>query len=420
LAIGLVLLFLAALPVDAELATIGGEIRLDEAIDTALAKDPRLQVSEAEVEMARGALVAAATYPHNPEIEVFGASRRETGEYEADFGIGVAQEIELPRKRRVRGAVADARLQTAQSRLGRERLVVASETHMMFVDALEARELLRVARADAGLTGRLHDVARRRLQRGAATQLELNLAEAEFGRAEGRVEQAAGAFDAARVALARAMGVSPLTPPIPAGSLHIDLPPPPGLATLGEKALSGRKDLRALREVEVESAARAELADLSVWPNLTFGVFAEREAERETIIGGRFSIPVPVFHRSQGEILEARAAIVRAAADRRAAELVAEQELSTAFVTYQSAQRRAERLRRRVFGNLKSNVALLEKAFAAGKTTWSDVLIIGRSLVDAERELVTAQAEARRNWVTLQLAAGLVPLPAASAEEEIR
>jgi cobalt-zinc-cadmium efflux system outer membrane protein len=131
-------------------------------------------------------------------------------------------------------------------------------------------------------------------------------------------------------------------------------------------------------------------------------------------------VPVPVFHRNQGEIAEARAGVARASAERQEAELAAEQEISTAFATYQAARRQAESLRRRVFGTLKNNVALLEKAFAAGKTTWSDVLIIGRSLVDAERELIAAQAEARRNWVALQLAAGRTPVPTMIVEEEVR
>jgi cobalt-zinc-cadmium efflux system outer membrane protein len=409
-----------ALPVGAQLPNASAEIHFEAAIETAFENDPRLQASEAEVEMARGAVIGAHTYPYNPEVELNGAARRETGEYEADFGIGVSQEIESPGKRRARGAMADARLQTAQARHAHQRLLVAAETHARFVDALEARELLRIAEADAGLAERLHDVARRRLERGAATQLELNLAEAELGRAEGRVQQASGARDAARSALARTMGADPSAPPIPAGFLQIDLPPFPELSQLGETALSRRNDLQALRDTELESSARADAARLSAWPNLTFGFFAEREGERETIIGGRFSVPVPLFNRNQGDIVEARAAITRASAARRAAELAAVEELSIAFATYHAASRQAESLRSRVFGTLKSNVELLEKAFAAGKTTWTDVLIIGRSLVDAERELVAAQAEARRNWVALQLAAGHVPIPTMTVEEEVR
>lgn len=420
LATGLAILLFDAYSLGAQLPNAGGEIHFEAAIATAFANDPQLQVSEAEVEMGRGSVVGASTYPYNPEVELNGAARRETGEYEADFGIGLSQEIELPGKRRARRAVAGARLQTARLRHAHQRLLVAAETHARFVDALEARELLRIAAADAGLAGRLHDVARKRVERGAATQLELNLAEAELGRAEGRVQQASGALEAARIALARTMGVNPLSPPTPAGPLQIDLPLLPEIATLSETSLSRRSDLQALREAELESVARAEAADLGAWPNLTVGFFAEREGERETIIGGRFSVPVPVFHRNQGEIVEARAARTRAAADRQTAELLAQQEISTAFVTYQAARRQAESLRKRVFGTLKSNVALLEKAFAAGKTTWSDVLIIGRSLVDAESELVTAQARARRSWVALQLAAGRMPLPTTTVEEEVR
>jgi outer membrane protein TolC len=91
-----------------------------------------------------------------------------------------------------------------------------------------------------------------------------------------------------------------------------------------------------------------------------------------------------------------------------------------AHARYQAGMHTAEKLRRLVFGTLEQTLDLLQRSFEAGKATWPEVIVIRRTLVDAQRELTAAQAEARRAWTELQLAAGRMPLPEQSRPEEER
>ena len=106
----------------------------------------------------------------------------------------------------------------------------------------------------------------------------------------------------------------------------------------------------------------------------------------------------------------------RTRAERESAELAAAQETAATYAQYQAASATAKRLQESVLGSLQQNLDLLQKAYEAGKTTWPEVLIIRRSLIDARRELVSAQAEARRAWIQLQLAAGQMPVPQLTQE----
>src|SRR5690606_10516964 len=134
-----------------------------------------------------------------------------------------------------------------------------------------------VSRRDMELAERLHDLAQRRLERGAGTQLDVNVAAAELGRAEARYQAAEAAYQAERAALAEAMGLEATFLPLPQGELHVSLDALPSLERLVESARTHRADLQALRDLEAASRARHELARAEAWPDLTVRAFAGRE-----------------------------------------------------------------------------------------------------------------------------------------------
>ena len=415
-----VALVVATTALPEELSTLEDKVTLEQALESAFSRHPELRSARSGVAAARGKLRGAETYPFNPELGFDGGARTESGETSADFGAELSQELERPKKREARIAWARTGFLAERARYPRVARVLAARVHSAFVTALQARDLLAVANADAELAGRVYELTERRLRRGAATQLELNLAEAELGRAEGRTQAVEGTYQTARAELAEAIGVSPLSPPVPDGTLDGAVPAVPRLKELAATARENRADVEALRLFENQSAAAHELARVSAWPNLKLRGFAAREAKRETIIGGGFSVPLPVFNRNQGDVAVTRAEQERATAAREHAELLALKELSSTHANYRAAAGAAQKLRARVLGTLENNLALLEKAYSAGKTTWSEVLVIRRSLINAERELIDAEAAARRAWIALELAAGRLPLPTISLEETTR
>jgi len=211
--------------------------------------------------------------------------------------------------------------------------------------------------------------------------------------------------------LAEAVGLDAAAMPSPQGALHVPLDPLPEVRELVQAATTRRADLKALREFEAAGRARYELARAEAWPNLTLRAFGGHEEGTDRILGGGFSIPLPLFNRNQGRIEETRAIVERTHSDLQASKLSIGREIVTAHERYRAGVESAKRLRELVLGTLEQNLSLLQRSFEAGKATWPEVIIIRRSAVEAQRELTAAEAEARRAWVELQLAAGRMPAP---------
>ncbi|MGD8862479.1 MAG: TolC family protein [Myxococcales bacterium] len=384
----------------------------------AFAHNPEIRAAEARLGEARGRLSGAETYPYNPSVQGRVASRRGGGQSSVDFRVFLNQRLEIAGQRGDRIDTARGELAAERARVIRARRLLAARVHLAFIATLEARELLDVSRRDMELAERLHQLAERRLQRGAGTQLDVNVAGAELGRAEARYQSAEATYRARRAELAEAMGLEPTVVPLARGELHASLGALPPLQQLVKSAQERRADLQALREMEAASRARHQLARSEAWPDLTLRAFAGREEDRDTIIGGGVSVPLPLFNRNQGREQETRARVDRFSAERHAGELSIGREVVAAHARYQAGLRTSERLRQLVLGTLEQNIELLQRSFDAGKATWPEVVVIRRALVDAQRELTTAEANARRAWVELQVAAGRMPLPEPTRHEE--
>ena len=391
-------------------------LTLEAAVERAFANSPAIRAGRAEVARARARLVGAQTYPWNPTVEGGAGARIGVAQTSLDFDVALAQQVEIAGQRGDRIESAEISVAAQEAIFLRKRRVLAGSVHLAFIFALEARELLEIARQDVDLATRLYELAQRRLLRGSTTQLDVNLAAAELGRSEGRFQAARAEYALTRASLAGTIGLEPSALPRPSGALRVQLNPPPPLDALLGSARGNRSDLDALRELERESRARHALAGSLAWPNLTVRAFVGREEGTDTILGGGVSIPIPLFNRNQGSVHETRAGIGRAAAARETGQLLAEREVVGAHARYESSVRTAERLRQLVLGTLEQSLELLQRSFDAGKATWPEVVLIRRTLVDGQRELTSAEARARRTWIELQVAAGNMPIPRITPE----
>ena len=80
----------AALAVEEE-----ASVTLEQIQRAAMADNPVVRAAEAEVEEARGRLVAAHTYPYNPEIWLEGADRDGPDGSTTDRGVTLSQQIQI-------------------------------------------------------------------------------------------------------------------------------------------------------------------------------------------------------------------------------------------------------------------------------------------------------------------------------------
>lgn len=387
------------------------EVTLEEALLLAAELSPELRARRAEVEQARARVVTARTPAFNPELSVSAGRRDAPDGSTTDRGIELSQEIELGGKRRHRKAVAEAEVAAAEARFERASQVLAARISLAFADALRTRELLLIEETDIELASTSAGIARKRVEAGAGTDIEVNLAVATTARAERRRQQAIAAAEAAGFVLAEAIGVAPSQAPRAVGTLTTPDAVALELEPLLELARTRRADLEALRRDLRAAEERVKLARAEGAPNLRVGLFHDREEGTDEITGVSVGIGIPLFNRNRGGVLEARAGGERAKWEATALERSIEREVAESWSLLRAAQAAVGRFEEDVVGSFEENLRLLRRSFEAGKIGVSEVLLFRREFLDAQRESVESRSDARRARVLVDFAAGTLELP---------
>ena len=399
-------------------AQVAPEWTLSDALRTAFENSPVLRGREAQRQEVASRLVGAKTYPHNPEVSLEFADRSGPGGSTIDRSLSISQEFELAGQRRRRLAVADQELAAAETVLVHQRRLLAFQVESAFAESVLARELLGVATADAELAQEVLAFSRRRLERGAATQIEVNLAQASAGRAERSLRRARADYSSVRSRLAQIAGANPQAPPEPAGDLLVPDTDPLPLNDLLALAFKLRGDLLAASQMEKAAEASIHLAIAESKPNLVFESFFQQEEETDDIFGATISLTVPLFDRNQGRIAGSRATRERLRHEQDALRLAVEQEVIAAFNSLQAARAAAEHLRDQVLGTLDENVELVQRSFEAGRIGATEVVTLRREFVASRREYIEAMADAWLARIELDLATGGPSSPQESPGKE--
>jgi len=390
------------------------EMTYEEVLEAALSA-PGLSRLAARLRTAEAAVLDAGTYPYNPEIEIEGADRDAASGATTDRGVRFAQRLELAGQRRERLAVAEAALTVDREGLARARRELLAEAALTFAEAATRRDLVEVERSDAELARDFASLVERRLEAGAATAVEVALAQAGLARAERGLAVAEGLFRGAQARLAEVTGAAEALV-APVGGLP-ESNAPTLLDDLVAEAMSSRRDLAAARVGVEMSEARLRLARAERVPDLTVEARASRE-EDDDLVGLGLAVPLPLFERNQGRIAEAEAAILAAEADLAARELAVRREVAEAhgrLTASLDARRLADRLG---VTPLEEGLALLERAFEAGKIGAAELLLYRRELVEGQRRAIEARAQVWEAATALAVATGTAPAGAESLEDE--
>lgn len=383
---------------------------LDEALATAFEKHPELATARSGIELRRAFVRAAGVYPFNPALTLAG-NARVADRTSADFEVGLEQELEIAGQRGKRRAVAAVELDVVTAHANRLLRQLAAQVRAAFVRAAAQQGLLEIAKAELEISTQLVVLAQRRMEAGAGTQLEIAVARAEASKTAENANSVAGEYAVARAELAFVMGLADGQLPEPSGQVAEDEGAlAASLSELMKAARENREDLVALRLNEMAAKERIELAHAEAWPNLTVGAFVGQEASDELLAGGSLGIPIPLFNRNQGGIAVAEAELTDAQAQTALAEQDALLDVVAAYQQYQAARLSLQSLEANVV-TTEEALRLLRRSFETGKSTWVEVLVMRRTLFDAQRALVRTRATAHLARIRLDMATGTTPVP---------
>lgn len=364
----------------------------------------RLRIGEAQGDLTGASLLLV----DNPEV-VVEAGPRIPGDAERDarleLSLGLEQRFETGGQRGHRIDRARAEVQATSASAADVQRVIDLAVATTFYDALGAEHRLRLLEEYERLARVLYDIARRRLDAGEGTPLDVSaarirLAEAQRGTIATRADR-----KAAVVRLAELIGVAASTPLTLQGELPGDevVPDPDVLVA---RAVASHPGLEASAHAIEAARATVALADAEAWPDIGVGVFYGHE-EGDDIVTAGLRVPIPLFNRNQGERARARAARKRLVAERAALELSVDSEVRRAVVAYEEARSALRIYDADVLRAQEESLELLQRAFQAGQVGVPDVIVVQREVIEGRQGYLSARLALARARAALLASAGI-------------
>lgn len=371
-----------------------GVITLRQALALALVRNPELAAFSWEVRAKEAAIIQAGLLP-NPELgfqlEEFAGTGERRGIDAAQSTLQIGQVFLLGGKRDRRGRLAASERDLAGWDYEAKRLDVFTEVMQAFVDVLAAQEQVSLSKELVGVARSVLESAAERVKAGKVSPLEETKASVELTNARIAREKAQRALDAARKRLSNLWGQTAVTFARADGSLD-EIAPIPALDRI-ERLIAQNPDVaRWVKEMEQRSAA-LELEKAKAIPDVTVSAGWQRfneNGENAAIIG--ISIPLPLFDRNQGAILEAKRKRAKARQESRAAELKAHTGLADSYQSLASSFMSATELRDQVLPAAQLAFSTAQEGYREGKFAFLEVLDAERTLFETRGKYIEALA----------------------------
>jgi cobalt-zinc-cadmium efflux system outer membrane protein len=373
----------------------------EEALARARSAAPAIVAARMRIEEARGRVIGASlSFSTNPTIGVEGGRRSGAGS-SFDYGVEVAQELDMPPRRRARIDAARAVVAQEEQQARESERQVLRDVATSYVRALEARE-----RGDWATNGkRLADealhIAERRYAAGDVAQLDVNLARTAVARAGAETRAASATLIGHLTQLQVLLGIT--APVTIGGSLRgaLTLPPDDPLARAAE-----RSDVRALDAEIVEAEAEQRLTQTLRWPDFGLRASYKREGEERIVLGG-VGISLPLFNRGQEASAVADARLARLRVERDALTRTVEAEIRGGMASHDALRGAAEEYERTVLPLVEENERLALESYEVGQIGLADLLLVRRESLDARRTFIDQLLEMRLAEVELTARAGV-------------
>ncbi|MBV7510620.1 TolC family protein [Pseudomonas sp. PDM25] len=364
-------------------------LTLDQALQTAFARNPDLAAAQWEIGIAEGDRQQAGLIP-NPEVSW---EAEDTRRDSRTTTVMLSQPIELGGKRGARIDVASRAQDAAGIELQRKRNALRADVIQAFTSAQTAQQRLQLSRQSLQLAEHGLRVALGRIEAGKSSPVEGTRAQVQ--RSEVRLELSRAERDQANAyqQLAQVMGAPiPTSTTVQTATQSMPAVPPPTrlLERLNETA---ELRLATLQIDQREASLGLEKAQRI--PDLTVSIgsqYSELERERVNVVG--LSMPIPLFNRNQGNVLAAARRTDQARDLRNATELRLRSEIQTTLEQWQTANGEVQAFNQTILPSAQRAVDSATRGFEMGKFGFLDVLDAQRTLISARTQYLQAVAEA--------------------------
>jgi cobalt-zinc-cadmium efflux system outer membrane protein len=311
----------------------------------AMANNPTLRQAAADVEAARGALQQAGLYP-NPTIGYEADQVGSSGTAGQQGGF-IDQLIKTAGKLKLAQAAAAMGLANAQVALRRVQNDVMSQVRSGYFAVLVAQETIKVDRALVRLTDEVYRIQVEQLKEGQVSAYEPFQLRAQTMVARTALVQAQNRYLAAWKGLAATLGLPEMALTELAGRVDMPLPLFVYDKVLAQ-VLERHTDVLTAENGLQRARYNLRLAQVTPIPDVDVRVSLQKDFTGNPIltqVGVQVGVPVPIWDRNQGNIIQAQGQLLRASQELSRVRNDLTSRLAEAFQRYQTNLRLLENYR---------------------------------------------------------------------------
>ena len=381
-------------------------ITLEQLQQMALQNNPTYRQSTANIQAAEGRKKQSGLYP-NPTVGYQGEQIRGGSFHGGEQGFFVQQDIVLGGKLGLNRQIFDQELKQAETEADEQKLRVATNVRMSYIQALAAQQTLELRHNLSKLADDAVETSHQLANVGQADAPDVLESEVEAQQAQlavtmaeqnqQRLWKALGAVVGnPRLPLMRLQGRLEDTPPVNADELVekiVNESPAVRIAELGVK--------RA--EAALERAKREPIPDLQLRGGMQQNGELLPDGRSVGLQGfANVGVRIPIFDRNQGNVAAAKADAERAKREVERVRLALRERAASVVQSYAFSQAAVDRYKNQMIPRAQKAYEMYTKKYQAMAAAYPQVLIAQRTLMQLEVAYTTALETFATSSLSLQ------------------
>lgn len=382
----------------------------------ALSTNPTIPQAGALVQQQQGLARQVGLYP-NPQAGYLRTDADQSGQSQT-AGVFLSQEFVTAGKLRLARQAERQDVQIRRWQLSAQQRRVLNDLRIRFYEVLGAQRAVEAAKELVGMAESGVEVAEKLLEAKRGSRPDVLQAKIQLSAVRTALQDAEFRRLAAWEQLANIVGVADLPPAPLAGELK------DGIPDLDEKEslqrLLATSPLLKAQEAEIRASQyEVKLARAQAVPNVNVQVVAQRDhIMKYSSVSTLVSLPVPLFNRNQGGIVNAEGILRQQQREYERIRLAVSDQLAASFRQYRTLRAQAERLEKEILPLARENLDLTTEGYRAGRFDFQHVLSARQTYFQTSMAHIDALTELHKVVVEiegLQLTGGLNPTEVGTA-----
>ena len=377
-------------------------LTFQKAIDMAYKNNPRIQSQIAQIQHAQGQVIQS-TRPPNPSISIEFENIAGTGAYNnfnsAESTFTIQQPIPLGGRLKAQGQAALKYQLKEQASLESIKSSLYRKVGKAYIDLLYAQRWTAVANKLVNINEKVAHSIRMRMNAGASSKVDLNLAQTAFG--ESKITRSRAIR---KQAVLKRVLVNLIGRPIKKNFLAIDSGIPHDLLSwriISEKARNS--NIQNTQTALIAANKSRILSDKKqAWPNLNAGVGIRRfSGTNDKALVASLSMKIPIFDYNQGNVKSAQSTFSKSVSDLKKIVLTMNSQLRANYLNAIQYQDESTIVKKDLLPSAKITVQLARKGYESGRYTYIELANAMRVLLSEEKHYIESHAKLDKALVNI-------------------